>query len=352
MMGPELWVLLGLAGVAALVFATMGDDDDDDTRQLVSVDEATNSFFQAESDFAADTPVEVTGRDADSTIVTGGGDDVIYGGGSTASSGEEVPEDPTVLFSFGNQLLSGDGNDTLYGGDGVNVFIPGAGDDIVYGGNDADQFTDLGFTYEQLQLWNNPDEVTPSEAAVLILELFAPDAEPAHDDDVFYGGAGNDNAHNLWGSDTLYGGAGDDSMWGVDFGANTPDMLVGGSGEDYLKGDNGDTLSGGAGLDLFSVYYDVLPETVDDAITITDYDARPEDIFATQEEILIEIDQSARNDALERGHVFVQVGDNVHVGLNLPDTEAELDVLLAIVENTTVEAMRMASNLDRISILH
>ncbi|MDG2523416.1 hypothetical protein P7B02_17955 [Caulobacter segnis] len=96
----------------------------------------------------------------------------------------------------GNDLLYGDaGNDTLYGGDGNDTLEGGTGNDILYG-----------------------------EAG----------------DDILRGGDGGDTLHGEAGKDTLDGGAGNDSLFG---GAGDDLFLVSGGADRYEGGEGVDTIS-------------------------------------------------------------------------------------------------------------
>ena len=78
------------------------------------------------------------------------------------------------------------------------------------------------------------------------------------DDDVLYGGSGDDTMYGIGGDDTLYGGDGNDVMSGNSgddtlYGNDGTDTLVGNSGNDILFGGNGnDDLSGSSGNDTLS----------------------------------------------------------------------------------------------------
>ena len=68
----------------------------------------------------------------------------------------------------------------------------------------------------------------------------------ALNDDLVYGGAGNDWVYGGDGNDRGYGETGNDFLYG----GNGNDYLNGGTGNDYLYGGNGaDTLDGDAGRD-------------------------------------------------------------------------------------------------------
>ncbi|MEP4433107.1 MAG: DUF4114 domain-containing protein [Hyphomicrobiales bacterium] len=78
------------------------------------------------------------------------------------------------------------------------------------------------------------------------------------DDDIIYGGDGNDTLYGISGDDYLAGGSGDDELFGnsgddVLYGNDGKDILTGNSGSDELNGGaNDDTLEGNSGNDVLN----------------------------------------------------------------------------------------------------
>jgi len=179
------------------------------------VEEAIRTAVEAdgtiENILAGDGRDSLTGNAVDNTILGGRGDDRLLGGGG----------DDTIEGGPGEDLLRGDGgNDDLQGG---------AGDDEIYAGEDDDG-----------------DDTVSGGAG----------------DDVAAGGAGADTIITTSGADTLYGGAGNDDInqQGVDP-TGAGDLVWAGSGEDVVTlgggadtiggGEGDDSLTGGAGADVF-----------------------------------------------------------------------------------------------------
>ncbi len=110
----------------------------------------------------------------------------------------------------------------LTGGDGASsVVVPDFSDnDILYGGTGQDELH--GFRGND-QLWGN------------------------NGNDELHGGLGADHLYGDSGEDELYGNSGDDFLYG----GSQDDLLIGSSGDDYLEGGNGnDDLQGGSGDDV------------------------------------------------------------------------------------------------------
>jgi len=88
-----------------------------------------------------------------------------------------------------------------------------------------------------------------------LLPESSPSAAPLPDDDIIYGGDGNDTIFGVSGSDLIFGGFGNDELSGNSGndrinGDSGDDELFGNSGDDYLSGGyGGDTLNGNSGDD-------------------------------------------------------------------------------------------------------
>lgn len=193
-------------------------------------------------------------------------------------------EDPSSASSFddtidGNagadELFGNQGDDTLSGSSAGDQLSGGSGDDIINGGAAPGQenpsivssYDDDGLRYDQFgNLLEEDDDVLFGGAGNDIMSGSA-----GHDrldgglgDDVLTGGSGidhlqggegddtlsggreNDTLLGGLGQDTLDGGSGDDAL----FGGNDADNLKGGTGDDFLSGDAGDdTLRGDKGND-------------------------------------------------------------------------------------------------------
>ncbi|WP_386682799.1 Hint domain-containing protein [Loktanella sp. R86503] len=165
-------------------------------------------------------------------IVTGSGDDTVYG---------SLDNDLSVI-------ITGAGNDQIFGGAGNDFFNAGTGDDTVYGGDGNDY------------IWGGTGNDTLSGGA---------------GNDVIDAGDGNDIIDGGAGADTLYGGAGNDTVtfgrgdtaYGDEPAASTggDDTFVlttdpdGEPADIYIDGGEngtvGDTLQLGTGADLSTLIY-------------------------------------------------------------------------------------------------
>ncbi|MEL6453697.1 MAG: hypothetical protein AAFQ40_03145, partial [Cyanobacteria bacterium J06623_5] len=83
-------------------------------------------------------------------------------------------------------------------------------------------------------------------------------------DDIIFGGAGDDRIGGKGGNDSLFGGAGDDRIWGDD----GDDLIRGGLGNDTLTGDD---RSGGQGSDTFVLALGEGTDLITDFVNGTDF---------------------------------------------------------------------------------
>ncbi|WP_298860960.1 choice-of-anchor L domain-containing protein [uncultured Sulfitobacter sp.] len=235
------------------------------------------------------------------TISSGSGDDTVMGGDGndyiTAGSGNDV-----VFGEAGNDVIFGfGGDDTLLGGDGADVINGMAGADLIDGGADNDTFriedafgadtiiggetTTTGTDFDTLAV-NTAAIVDPitvvysgNEAGTFsdgtdtlgfseIERITLSDGADTVDGSATTSGIniatrdGNDSVIGGTGADTVEGGQGADTITGG-LGA---DDIDGGTGDDVLQAAQGDTLEGGDGDDLFTLFD--LGEAGSDAIFI------------------------------------------------------------------------------------
>lgn len=210
----------------------------------------------AAADFTSLTSVSVTGGDGDDTIVgtTDFNDNIIAGDGND-----------TVTVGIGATFVDGgdghdtitadDGDDTIEGGDGHDLITAGAGNDSVLAGDGHD--TVSGEDGDDTIEAGDGDDLINGNAGLDVInggfgnDMLMGDA----DDDTVFGGAGediigggdgNDSLVGNSQNDTISGEAGDDSISA----GSGDDVVTGGDGDDFINGQGGnDTLDGEDGND-------------------------------------------------------------------------------------------------------
>ena len=200
-----------------------GDDKFSDAKVLLPISVHGNDYIEGGA--GADI---VDGGGGDDTIFGGTGDDLLVGdylGYSPDLSELNLPS------SYGNDYLDGeDGKDTLFGGGGSDELFGGSGDDVLFG------------------------DRSPGVTGTSITTNYLHGSSTVAGDDYMDGEAGKDYLVGDQGNDHLEGGADDDFLVG-DF--ELSDLSTAGIassrlswGNDYLNGDTGnDVLLGGGGAD-------------------------------------------------------------------------------------------------------
>ena len=184
------------------------------------LDAAVNQFTGANLDAAVTAAADDIGDVDGATRGTPGNDRLI------GTNGDDIIDGADRIYGRDgdDNLMGGDGNDTIQGQDGADELRGGDGNDRLYADGD-DTVIDGGDGYDRLYTRGDAD---------MNIDLAAAGIEEA------VGGAGDDTFDASAASERvrLYGKAGDD-------------VLSGGAGNDYIRGDDGhDVLSGGAGNDI------------------------------------------------------------------------------------------------------
>jgi Ca2+-binding RTX toxin-like protein len=203
----------------------------------------------------------LSGGDGNDNLISGEGNDYLSGG-----RGDDI-----LIGGAGNdKLIGGVGDDQLFAGDGDDyVFLYGTGNQLLDGGADRDVLS-VYFAKANSPLLMSYVSATNTftlnlggsiSTVVNVEELLV---SGTAQDDVIVAGSGNDFLDGGAGNDYLAGGAGDDFLYGIQgsdalFGEAGNDTVLGGEGSDYLSGGAGDDLiygqegndelSGGAGND-------------------------------------------------------------------------------------------------------
>lgn len=264
---------------------SLGDDDDDDSDASQPVTDADpNDEENPPSLIGTNTAELLVGTEQADFIDARGGNDTVRGLGRT-----DVIEGGT-----GSDVIEGEaGTDLLRGGPGRDLISGGSGSDLIFGGPWHDTIT--GGTEGDFILGGLGNDVIAggSHYDSLIGEA---------GNDSLSGEAGDDHLIGGLGKDTLDGGSGDDVLVGftwdrldeelsqytddsydfIDFedadnrlrnafisadeelltvvDTDEGDLLIGGSGDDDLRGGADDTLTGGSGSDRFLVQSFVIDE--------------------------------------------------------------------------------------------
>lgn len=265
---------IGLFGPSNMVFSngivaagdlTGGDAADEDANLI---------------DFVA-TPTLVSALNANNQIYGLGGDDTINLAGSSGSQ---------IVFGGldGDAITVGEGNNTLYGGEGIvdtadggDSFIVGSGSNSIYGNAGADgvTFSSVTASGQTLRYWGGAgaDSLTADGAAGRFEINAGTDGDTitltnGTASNLIHGGAGTDtiNLTGSTGNNTVYGGTGPvdatDVADAITLGGGS-DLLYANAGADAVTatpnagqttraylGAGGDTLTAGASGGNFVVY--------------------------------------------------------------------------------------------------
>ena len=213
-------------------------------------------FTNFENLISGDGADTVTGTSAANNIQTNGGNDVIDSGGGN----------DTVYGGAGNDTITSlSGNNVLSGGAGNDIINTGSGVDQVFGGDGDDVFVDVGSGGDTFDGGAGRDRV---DYSALIggtgvdyywsigsgFRGFSTFSSPVQitfiDIEDFAGFDGNDQVQGTGANNQIDGNAGNDWLRGF---AGT-DTLNGGDGDDLLDGGTGnDAMNGGAGNDIYYV---------------------------------------------------------------------------------------------------
>ncbi|MFK7817815.1 MAG: calcium-binding protein [Planctomycetaceae bacterium] len=201
----------------------------------------------------------ITGGNGDDTITSLNGSDTIVGGpGDDRIDGGKGSD--SLLGSLGNDVIDGNnGQDLIRGGRGDDTIDAGRGNDVILG-QDGDDEIFTGFGTDTANGGDGADLTSPGLSSdnlliggrgpdTLIGRRGADTLRGGHGSDVLTGGEGDDELHGGEGRDTLIGGEGNDLL----FGNSGNDILIGAQGRDALFGATGrDMLFGGFGPDSLS----------------------------------------------------------------------------------------------------
>ena len=201
------------------------------------------SFINFENLITGDGNDTITGSSAANLIITNGGDDVIITGGGA------------------DTVYGGDGNDTITSS-GAGYYSGGNGDDLMYAGLGSSETLDGGAGTDTLNttLWNGEYTIN----MVTGVTDYSPESfinfenlTSGNGADTITGTAGDNVINTNGGNDVIYGGDGNDTLNGGDGndiinGGGTftgTDTVDGGNGNDTITSSGAGTYQGGAGND-------------------------------------------------------------------------------------------------------
>lgn len=239
----------------ALVAVAFNDDDSDHENDDENRDDTDQETGEGE-EIQVDAPDQVTmGTNGDDTIRGTDGTDSVFG-----LAGED-----NIYLGDGDDMgtISPEAEDAMWNATTAEEFIDAYENSGFFGavGGTGDDYIDGG---------HGNDAITGSQG-----------------DDVLRGNLGADTLIDFEGSNELYGGYGNDALIATDT-DHAPDLLDGGANDDYLYGNDGDTMTGGTGSDFFSIWW----TGGEDPVSITDFgDLGPNPAPGTPGEFLsIEVD--------------------------------------------------------------
>lgn len=233
-----------------------------------TVSKVTFIGFAGNDNFTNSTGVEslMLGHGGNDILNGGSGVDVANGGSGNDQIFGGAGEDRLIGSNGDDFLDGGDGNDRIFGGEGVNTINGGAGNDTMFGGNQVDTMNG-GAGADQIFSLGGNDIVSLGNGGT-------PGSTDPTMADLVLGGSGNDTLKGGNGLNIFYGGDGNDVIQGGNgenrmHGQIGNDVLISGSSSDYLAGQTGDdTIVAGGGNDY------ILPgfgNDVIDAVSGNDY---------------------------------------------------------------------------------
>ncbi|GIT89378.1 calcium-binding protein [Roseobacter sp. OBYS 0001] len=234
-------LLNGGAGIDTLITTTFNFD-----YEINMVTGVTNfvgeSFINFENIIMGNGNDTVVGTSGSNGIETGAGNDSVDGGAGNDTIITGSGNDTVLASSGSDTIFLGDGNDTATSS-GTDTIFGEAGDDLIFAGLGLPETLDGGTGVDTLNttLFNGSYVVNLATG----LTNFA--GEVFTNFENIISGSGNDELLGTSGANEMDGGAGNDRILGL--GGN--DELIGGLGSDILNGGDGnDEIDGGDGNDI------------------------------------------------------------------------------------------------------
>lgn len=322
------FLLLLLIPVALGSLLIGGGGDDDDAAPEIDTVEGTDQN-------------DVMRGATDADAIDGGyGDDLLfgYGGADTLQGGEDNDfidggnSDDLLIGDAGHDVLAGAvGDDSLSGGQGNDLLSGGAGDDTISGGNGDDLLVGStgadqlygGYGDDFLDGATPTPNLTATEAFSDLREEFSSAFNSR------YGQDATDADFNRFMRDLASEAA--------DY---APDMLDGGAGNDYVVGDNGDTLTGGVDADYFELSW----VSGNAPVHITDYSSSDQGITVYVDEPSDTLPEFGMRDAADGTGVELVIDGAVVAALAnaaVADLSGEQIVMILPGDDAVYSAIRL-----------
>lgn len=239
----------------------------------ISADDGADEIYTSDNPYASYVILGQGGNDIihnDVNNRTSTQIDFIYGGSSEVYGFNVALERYYGLLSRSDMSVNAvlyDGDDQIWGQNGVDIVYGGFGNDIIFGGGGDDELG--GDLYVNAYAY-----VSPYSSSIDYFFVRFSNVTAFQGDDIIHGGDGNDHILGGMGSDALFGDNGNDRIFGgieyVDFAYGLvymvyteflqtetkilhdgDDVLFGGAGDDLLAGGLGDdAVHGGIDNDL------------------------------------------------------------------------------------------------------
>lgn len=246
-------LMLVLAPFAALFSGGDGSEAPADGDGEVEQSQNGNDDLEAETD-------------DDHAFLAGGGNDSLHGAGGDDALAGQAGND-VIAGGLGDDImLGGAGDDRMYGNEGNDIMVGGAGNDLMQAGAGNDLLYSLGgadtirgFDGNDLIDGRDVDGLLTKSASAIMPNVIENNLDAIIN--ARFGENMTDAQVDLFQSELLSTGPG------------AADRLDGGNGNDFIRGDAGDTMVGGAGNDTFSIY-----NGPGAPVVVDDYDPANEDI--------------------------------------------------------------------------
>jgi Ca2+-binding RTX toxin-like protein len=218
---------------------TLSDGEGNDTINIAAVESDSSVDLTAGSAQIAGRTLTIAAGTEIENVIAGDGDDTLTGSAVTNLLHGGRGDDTLSGEGGFDLLMGGAGDDVLHGGSGDDMLAGGRGSDLLQGGdgNDAADYRDAGGAVSVDLDETGFQSVGADQGQDRLVSI-----------EILSGGIFGDTLRAASSGSTLRGMAGDDLL----IGRNGSNLLQGGDGDDTLDGGGGvDRLEGGIGNDIF-----------------------------------------------------------------------------------------------------